>query len=351
MTRTDACARGLTFLVDQVGLAPVLADAALTDLFINGPDRAFVQRGRGKERIPFGCSLADLEDIAILAAAMNNGGDVADDTPLATGRLPGGERVQIAQYPAVEEGTLSLSVRKPKMVVPTPDGLDAAGTFSGTMGRHRPVPHFRAELDRLYAAREWRAFLSAAVGHGLNVVWTGMVGTGKTHCQRAFTADVRQGSRIVTVQDTHELVGLPHDDVVNLFYAKGGQGVANTSAEACVEAALRMGMDYLLVQELRDQAAYGYLNVLESGHSGMTTVHADSAEDAFDRIRMLVKKHPQGQHLADQDVNASLYRSIDVVAHCVKEGDRRRVAQVFYDPALKEKHANADLRISTLEDA
>ena len=133
---------------------------------------------------------------------------------------------------------------------------------------------------------------------------------------------------------------MPQADVVNLLYSKGGQSAANVKPENLVEAALRMGMDYLLNQELRDEAAYAYMNVLESGHSGMTTTHADTAEQTFDRIRLLIKKHPEGKHLSDTDVMTALYRSIDVVAYCVRDGDRRHVEQILYDPSLKEKYAN-----------
>ena len=105
----------------------------------------------------------------------------------------------------------------------------------------------------------------------------------------------------MTIEDMPELIGLPHPRG-DLFYSKGGQSVANTTAEDLVEAALRMGMDGLLNQELRDEAAYAYLYALESGHWGMTTTHADSAGQARDRIRGLIKKHPAGRHLNDADV-------------------------------------------------
>ena len=39
---------------------------------------------------------------------------------------------------------------------------------------------------------------------------------------------------------------------------------------------------------------------------------------------------------------ASLHRSIDVVVHCVRDGDRRYVEQVLYDPELKERTVGSD---------
>jgi type IV secretion system protein VirB11 len=145
--------------------------------------------------------------------------------------------------------------------------------------------------------------------------------------------------RLVTIEDMPELVGLPHANVVNLFYSKGGQSIASTRAEDLVEAALRMGMDGLLNQELRDEAAYAYLQVLASGHWGMTTTHADSAGQARDRIRGLIKKHPAGRHLSDADVMTALERAIDVVVHCVRDGAHRHIEQILYDPERKD-HAS-----------
>ena len=131
--------------------------------------------------------------------------------------------------------------------------------------------------------------------------------------------------------------------MVHLFYSKGGQSVAKVTAEDLVEAALRMGMDGLLNQELRDEAAYAYLNALESGHWGMTTTHADSAGQARGPLSGRIKKNPAGRHLNDADLRASLQRSIDVVVHCVhdKESGRRFIEQVLYDPEEKERLADA----------
>ena len=218
--------------------------------------------------------------------------------------------------------------------------------FASAAGRHRSPPPQRERLLSLYQAGAWEAFLELAVAARLNIVFSGTVGSGKTHNLRAFTHAIPRGWRLVTIEDMPELVGLPHENVVNLFYSKGGQSIANVRAEDLVEAALRMGMDGLLCQELRDEAAYAYLNVLESGHWGMTTTHADSAVQARDRIRGLIKKHPAGRHLSDADVMASLHRSIDVVVHCVRDGDRRYVEQVLYDPELKERTMGSGIPLS-----
>jgi type IV secretion system protein VirB11 len=316
----------------------LLTDPAMTDLYINGPGegQCFVERGRGVEKITLPYTFDDLEDLAINAAALTRQ-DIAEDVPLVSTRFPDGHRVQIVRPPAIADNQFAFSIRQPRRETWTPSDLRENGVFASAAGRHRSPPPRRERLLSLYQAEAWEAFLELAVAARLNIVFSGTVGSGKTHNLRAFTHAIPRGWRLVTIEDMPELVGLPHENVVNLFYSKGGQSIANVRAEDLVEAALRMGMDGLLCQELRDEAAYAYLNVLESGHWGMTTTHADSAGQARDRIRGLIKKHPAGRHLSDADVMASLHRSIDVVVHCVRDGDRRYVEQVLYDPELKER--------------
>ena len=337
MDNASAAEANLRWLLRPI--EALLADPAMTDLYINGPGegRCFVDRGRGMEQITVPYTFDDLEDIAINAAALTRQ-DIAEDVPLVSTRFPDGQRVQIVRPPAVADGLFAFSIRQPRRETWTPADLADSGVFAHAAGRHARPTRQRERLLSLYRAEDWQSFLELAVAQRLNIVFSGTVGSGKTHNLKAFTHAIPANRRLVTIEDMPELTGLPHANVVNLFYSKGGQSIAHTRAEDLVEAALRMGMDGLLNQELRDEAAYAYLNVLTSGHWGMTTTHADSASQARDRIRGLIKQHPAGRHLADADVMTALRRAIDVVVHCARDGDRRRIEQVLYDPE-REDHA------------
>lgn len=91
----------------------LLADPAMTDLHINEPGAAYVDRGSGVERVSLPFTFADLEDIAINAAALTHQ-DIAEDVPLVSTRFPGGHRVQIVRPPAVGDGRIVFSIRQPK---------------------------------------------------------------------------------------------------------------------------------------------------------------------------------------------------------------------------------------------
>lgn len=345
MSEVEAATNIVRYMLRPV--QPILDKEGLTDFHINGagPGRAFVDFGRGMEQTSLPYSLRDLEDLALYAAAITRQ-DISESTPLVATKFPDGERVNIILPPAVEEGNIVFSLRKPKAVTDTPDDLERGGTFERAKHVGRYVSANDNELRRLYREGRTKELIALAVETGLNIVFSGSVGTGKTHLLRVYVNLISQLCRIVTIEDTREIIGMLQPNVVNLLYSKGDQSVAKVKAEDLTETSMRLGMDWLLNQELRDRAAYAYLDVIDSGHKVMTTTHADNAAQTRSRICGLIKKHPLGQHMNTHEIMASLYRGIDLIVHCKKEKDpatgkwRRFIDEVLYDPDEKEKYAD-----------
>ena len=271
-----AAERNLRFLLQPI--QDLLDDPAMTNLYINGvgAGQCFVSRGRGIERLTLPFTFCELEDIAINAAALRQQ-DIAEDVPVVDTVFPGGQRVNIVRPPAVPEGTMSFSIRRPSARTMRPAELEGQGVFAHVAhGKTRTKRESNTErLLELYRAMRWREFIELAIACKLNLVWSGSVDAGKTHSMRSFTHAIPPDWRIVTVEDTPELIDLPCPNTVHLLYSKGMQSVARVSSTDLVEAALRMGIQGLLVQELRDEAAFSYVKGLESGHWGMTTTHAE----------------------------------------------------------------------------
>lgn len=318
-------------------LASFLADADVTEIVVNRPEEVGVERAgawnwHGVPELDFD----RLDAIATLSAAMSHQ-DVGPARPLCGSVLPGGERVQVCRPPAVAAGTLSLTIRRPSSFVPTLSGLSAAGIFEATdVPRSGPHP-LDAELAALHSAREWDRFFPLAVQARKTVVVTGDTGSGKTTFAKALVREIPLSERLVTIEDTAEFIGLPHRNVVSLFYSKGAQGLAQIRSEDLLEAALRMRPDRVLMQELRDGAAFAFIRGIAAGHPGsITTCHAASTAGAFDALRLMLKQHEAGRHLADADARTLLARLVDVVVHCERSTDGRRgIAEVFFDPAAR----------------
>ena len=318
-------------------IAPFLADASVTEVVINQPREAGVERegAWSWHNIPE-LDFDRLDSVAMLCAAMSQQ-DVGPDRPLCGSVLPDGERVQVCRPPAVPAGTISLTIRRPSSFVPTLSGLSATGLFAATdVPRTGPHP-LDAQLAALHRSRDWERFFPLAVQARKTIVVTGDTGSGKTTFAKALIREIPLEERLVTIEDTAEFTGLPHRNVVSLFYSKGAQGLAQVRSEDLLEAALRMRPDRVLMQELRDGAAFAFVRGIAAGHPGsITTCHAPNAAGAFDALRLMLKQHEAGRHLADADARALLGRLVDVVAHCERRPDGSRgIAEVFFDPAAR----------------
>ena len=92
------------------------------------------------------------------------------------------------------------------------------------------------------------------------------------------------------------------------------------------------------MQELRDGAAFTFIRSIAAGHPGsITTCHAGSAAGAFDALRLMVKQHEAGKHLADADVRLLLRQLVHVVAHCRRDHRGFAIEEVYFDPAAQHR--------------
>jgi len=99
-----------------------------------------------------------------------------------------------------------------------------------------------------------------------------------------------------------------------------------------------MKPDRILLAELRAEEAFDYLRNVNSGHPGsITSVHAASAELAFEQLVLLVKQNQGGRDLARADIKSLLYLLIDVVIQFGVENHERFIKEVWFDP--RRKHA------------
>ncbi len=112
--------------------------------------------------------------------------------------------------------------------------------------------------------------------------------------------------RLISIEDAQELVLDRHPNHVRLFYSKGGQGRSQVTPKQLLEACLRMKPDRILLAELRAEEAFDYLRNVNSGHPGsITSIHAASAELAFEQLVLLVKQNEAGREMSREDIRAA----------------------------------------------
>jgi type IV secretion system protein VirB11 len=97
-----------------------------------------------------------------------------------------------------------------------------------------------------------------------------------------------------------------------------------------------------LLAELRAEEAFDYLRNVNSGHPGsITSVHAASAELAFEQLVLLAKQSPAGRELDRRDIRNLLYLLIDVVIQFSCWRHERYIQEIWYEPERKRRGLEA----------
>jgi type IV secretion system protein VirB11 len=313
-----------------------LDDATVTELCINRPGEVFVESRHGWRRE--GLADATYDWCVRFAKLVGNftRQRVDASSPLLSAALPGGERVQIVLPPATTTGTVAIAIRRPSREVWSIEELGRGGIFRATARSGSRSDGSSAELERLLEARDYESFMRLAVTSRKNILVSGPTGSGKTTWTKALIREIPEHERLITIEDAKELVLDRHPNHVRLFYSKDDQGLSRVSARQLLECCLRMKPDRILLAELRSDEAFDYLRSVNSGHPGsITSVHAASAELAFEQLVLLAKQNPAGRELARQDIRNLLHLLIDVVIQFECSRNERFIREIWYQPARR----------------
>ncbi|WP_256354505.1 MULTISPECIES: P-type DNA transfer ATPase VirB11 [unclassified Variovorax] len=343
MTLTDGPSSLSLFLGP---LASLLNDTEVTEICINQPGSAFVERQSGwkHEVLPF-ASFEWCMSIAKLVANFTRQ-RISASEPLLSATLPGGERIQIVLPPATEDRTVSITIRRPSNVLWTLEELEAFNIFDATRGAPAARCQVNSEgalapADRelmgLLATRRFVQFLRRAVQLRKNILLSGATGSGKTTISKALILEVPAEDRLVTIEDVKELSLRNQPNHVRLFYSQGAQGQASVTPGQLLASAKRQRPDRVFVSELRTgDEVYDYLVSVNTGHPGsITSIHADSAEMAFVALAQLMKRSEAGQGMSTREGVELAQLSVDVVVQCARDRQRRMVREIWYDPGTK----------------
>jgi type IV secretion system protein VirB11 len=317
-------------------LAAILANAEVTDVYVNRPGEAWVETVGGTiERLAVpALTEATLSRLARQIAALTSQG-ISREHPLLGATLPDGLRIQIVNPPATR-GPMCLAIRRQAAPSLTLDDYDRGGHFAAT----RSQLAVAEDLDALRALIDEGRFadaLRAGVRGRRNILVSGGTSTGKTTFLNALVREIPGDERLILIEDTPEIVvGQPNS--VGLVSVRGELGEARVTTNDLVSAALRMRPDRIILGELRGPEAFALLRAVRSGHPGsMTTIHADSSEAAVEQLVMLVLQ--TGTKLSRRDVRHYVERSIDIYVHLARSGGRRMVETVALANARESQSA------------
>jgi len=205
-------------------------------------------------------------DIFVNKLAQRCGKNISVAQPLVGGTLPDGSRVQAMLGTDIARKGSNFTIRKFTERPLTPPNLIKLKTLDAKIS----------------------AFLWLLIEYGRSILMAGGVATGKTTLLNALSLFIKPELRVVSIEDTAELV-LPHPHwvpaiarlpIVEVSKKKLGE----VDLYDLLKESLRQRPDYLIVGEVRGKETYVLFQQIATGHSSMSTIHADSMERLIDRL-------------------------------------------------------------------
>ncbi|KIF68212.1 secretion protein [Streptomyces sp. AcH 505] len=298
-------------------LEPLLEDASITEIMVNGPDQIFVERGGRVEQLPirFGSHEQLMQTIERIVSTVNR--RVDESNPMVDARLPSGERVNVIIPPLSLTGA-TLTIRR----------------FPRSFTLHELISFGSIDEQMLL-------LLSGLVQAKFNIIVSGATGTGKTTLLNALSGLIPEGERIITIEDSAELQ-LQQAHVIRLESRPANvEGKGQINIRDLVRNSLRMRPDRIVVGEVRGGESLDMLQAMSTGHDGsLATVHANSAEDALMRLQTLASMSEV--QIPFEALHDQINSAIDVIVQLTRHADgSRRVTEI----ALLDSHGREGYRI------
>ena len=289
-------------LVGLGGLEPYLLDAAIEEIWINGPRQIFVSE-RGETR-HLDLELSDLEIRQLVERMLRDSGRRIDRAePFVDATLADGARLHVV-IPDVTRLHWAVNIRKFPTALYTLDNLVEFGSLSN----------------------ELADYLEQAFLDGKNILVSGATQAGKTTFLCALLDLGKASERLITVEETFE-IRTNYRDVVSMQARQANlEGIGEITLRRLVREALRMRPTRLVIGEVRQAEALDLLIALNSGIAGLCTIHANSAFEALEKLKLLPLL--AGENIPAAFVEETVNRTVDIVVHCQAK-PKRKVAQVI----------------------
>lgn len=244
---------------------PLLRDYFVEDIECNGANSSVYLVHRVYRNMRTNLVYRDIDELQsfVEKLAQRCGKYISYSRPILDASLPDGSRVNATYTKDITSKGPTYTIRKFTKTPWTPPQLIAFGTLSP----------------------EILAYLWLLVQYQMNILIAGGTSSGKTTLLNAIAFFVPPESRVVSIEDTREL-NLPRDNWLPSV-ARSATGVGNTgeiSLFDLLRSSFRQNPDYVIVGEVRGAEASVLFQGMASGHSSISTIHADSVDTLIKRL-------------------------------------------------------------------
>jgi len=167
------------------------------------------------------------------------------------------------------------------------------------------------------------------------VIVVGGTGSGKSTTLAGMIGHRNKNSHghIITIEDPVEYV---HDHI-NCLITHREVGVDTESWHNALKNTLRQAPDVILIGEIRDQETMEYAVAFsETGHLCLATLHANSANQALDRIINFFPEERRSQLLMDLSLNIKALISQRLIPKKDREGRAAAIEVMINSPLIAD---------------
>jgi pilus assembly protein CpaF len=283
-------------------IEPLLLSQTISEIMVNPDGSVWIEEAGRIQSLPDVRFEEDALATGLEVIANKFGKKLDVDSPILNLRLPDGSRMAALVPPVVNPHPM-MTIRR----------FTSRNFTIHDLIERRTLTEVQAET------------LTDAIRRGDNLLISGATNSGKTTLANVLAGFIPESERILILEDVAELyIRKPHviSAEVQFDTHKSQIGFADL-----LKAALRHRPDRIIVGEIRGPEARVFLDALNTGHRGsLTTIHANSAEDALRRLAQLAMRGSGGVHL--RDVEDECKRSINVVAHVVNQDGWRHITEI-----------------------
>jgi pilus assembly protein CpaF len=317
--------RNISDLVDAVYydmagmglLSPYLQDSETEEINVNGSGGVWVLYKDRKIRLNETFSSA--EACANIVRKMSRfGGVILDGSkPVGDSFIARGVRMSGAIEPCVDPDAGAIaSVRKQKPSYITRENLIEWGTATAE------------ELD----------FLVMCVNNGVSLAIAGATGSGKTADMGYILSCIPNEKRIVTIEDTRELSLARYDengaminDVIHLLTKEAPNEITMLDL---LKLSLRLHPEILVPAEMRGKEALTVQEAGRTGHTIVSSLHANSARSAYDRVLTMCLE--AGTSLSEERLLKNIVEAFPVLLFKMQLPDKsRKYMEIFEATGIK----------------
>jgi flagellar protein FlaI len=253
---------------DFIGLneiEPLMKDYFIEDIECNGINTPLFIIHRVYRNIKTNIVLRDVDYSAsfVEKLAQRCGRYISYANPLLDGSLPDGSRVNATYTTDITTRGPTFSIRKFTKVPWTPAQLIALNTLSPEM----------------------LAYFWLLIQYKCNILITGGTASGKTTLLNALAFFIPPEARVVSIEDTREINLSRENWLPSVARTAIGMGkVGEVDLFALLKNSFRQNPDYVIVGEVRGKEAFVLFQGMASGHSSISTMHADSVDTVIKRL-------------------------------------------------------------------